>query len=189
MASLAAEGAKSVIGIEFSKKAVSATDRVAPADKIGLAGMGPSETPVAATKADQGSADVKNGKNGDGLGGEWEVVSERDKSDTDSDKSEKSSKLEGAIKEAEKTMKEGQKQIAEEENLETMSQSLDPEGKKIRRTGFQRNKVEEPGILNLPRKAKKLAKVSMEAMIRGFEKFTEEEEKHTVAAWHNAIRP
>ncbi|CAM6016116.1 unnamed protein product [Sphagnum balticum] len=38
-------------------------------------------------------------------------------------------------------------------------------------------------------KATKLLKVSMEAMIRGYEKMTEPEEKHNVAAWQNAIHP
>jgi hypothetical protein len=38
-------------------------------------------------------------------------------------------------------------------------------------------------------KARKLMKVSMEAMIRGYEKMTEPEEKHNVAAWQNAINP
>jgi beta-glucosidase/6-phospho-beta-glucosidase/beta-galactosidase len=132
-----------------------------------------------------------NGKNGDGLGGEWEVVSEKEKSDTDSEKPEKSSgKLEAATREFQKTFDEGQKQISEEERLETMSKKLTPEGtKKPRNVGFQAKSVEATEVLNIPRKAKKYAKMSMEAMVRGYEKLTEEEGSHNVAAWHNAIRP
>lgn len=43
--------------------------------------------------------------------------------------------------------------------------------------------------INVPYKVKKTMKVAMEAMLRGIEKFSEEEEKHNVAAWHNAKCP
>lgn len=183
---MAVEGGKSVLESQFPEQVQSSTDQIAPEDKVGLAGMGPSETPSVDTPT--------KGKNGDGLGGEWEVVSEKDKSDTESDKGDKSSKLEVAFHEAESTFKEGQKEISEEERLDSIGKSLDPEAaaKKPRRIGYESSQTEEPSILNVPRKAQKLAKVSMEAMIRGFQKFekmSEEEEKHNVAAWHNAIRP
>lgn len=183
---MAVAGGKSVLESQFPEQIQSSTDQIAPEDKVGLAGMGPSETPSVDTPT--------KGKNGDGLGGEWEVVSEKDKSDTESDKGDKSSKLEAAFNEAESTFKEGQKEISEEERLDSIGKSLDPEAapKKPRRIGYESAQTEEPGILNVPRKAQKLAKVSMEAMIRGFQKFekmSEEEEKHNVAAWHNAIRP
>ncbi|CAM6040418.1 unnamed protein product [Sphagnum compactum] len=55
--------------------------------------------------------------------------------------------------------------------------------------GFQSTSVEDPRVLSVQGKAKKLLKVSMEAMIRGYEKMTEPEEKHNVAAWQNAIHP
>lgn len=41
---------------------------------------------------------------------------------------------------------------------------------------------------NVSKKGKKLVKVAMEAMIRGYEKFVEEE-KTNVAAWHNVHKP
>ncbi|CAK9212870.1 unnamed protein product [Sphagnum jensenii] len=55
--------------------------------------------------------------------------------------------------------------------------------------GFQSTSVEDPRVLSVQGKATKLLKVSMEAMIRGYEKMTEPEEKHNVAAWQNAIHP
>ncbi|CAK9189072.1 unnamed protein product [Sphagnum tenellum] len=55
--------------------------------------------------------------------------------------------------------------------------------------GFQSTSVEDPRVLSVQGKATRLLKVSMEAMIRGYEKMTEPEEKHNVAAWQNAIRP
>lgn len=49
--------------------------------------------------------------------------------------------------------------------------------------------TEDPLLqFNVPKKGKKLVKVAMEAMIRGYEKFVEEE-KTNVAAWHNAYKP
>lgn len=185
---MAVSGGKSVLSKEFPESVQS--DNIASEDKLGLAGLGRSETPDV-IKVEEVLSEGGNGKNGDGLGGEWEVVSEKDKSDTDSEKAEKNSgKLEAAAKEIQKTFLEGQKQISEEERLETMSKKLAPEEpKKSRRIGYQGKSTAEPGLMNVPRRAKKFAKLSMEAMIRGFEKFTEEEESHNVAAWHNAIRP
>eukprot|EP01018_Ginkgo_biloba_P026010 Gb_03715 [translate_table: standard] len=57
-----------------------------------------------------------------------------------------------------------------------------------------RRGIEEPtSQFNDPRKGRKFMKVAMEAMIRGFEKFSEEaedkEECHNVAAWHNVYHP
>ncbi|BBN02752.1 galactolipid galactosyltransferase [Marchantia polymorpha subsp. ruderalis] len=46
-----------------------------------------------------------------------------------------------------------------------------------------------PTLVNLPQKTKQLAKVAMEAMIRGIQKITEEEETANVAAWQNAFHP
>lgn len=154
------------------------------------AGLGRSEAPdVAGTE--ELSSESGSVKNSDGLGGEWEVLSEKDKLDAESEKADKSSgKLEDAAKAVEETFTEGQKLITEEEKLETMSQKLDPEApKRPRRVGFQSKSTVEPSLMNVPRRAKKLAKLSMEALIRGFERFTEEEVPHNVAAWHNAIRP
>lgn len=153
-------------------------------------GLGRSEAPdVAGTE--ELSSESGSVKNSDGLGGEWEVLSEKDKLDAESEKADKSSgKLEDAAKAVEETFTEGQKLITEEEKLETMSQKLDPEApKRPRRVGFQSKSTVEPSLMNVPRRAKKLAKLSMEALIRGFERFTEEEVPHNVAAWHNAIRP
>lgn len=184
-------GGKSVLSEELPDTAQSATDNVAPEDKVGLAGLGRSETPDI-IKVEEVSSEGGNGKNGDGLGGEWEVLSEKDKSDTDSEKAEKSSgKLQAAAKEIQTTFKDGQKQISEEERLENMKKKLEPEVSldKPRRVGFTTKNTADPGLMNVPHRAKKFAKLSMEAMIRGFEKLTEEEESHNVAAWHNAIRP
>jgi hypothetical protein len=184
-------GGKSVLSEELPDTAQSATDNVAPEDKVGLAGLGRSETPDI-IKVEEVSSEGGNGKNGDGLGGEWEVVSEKDKSDTDSEKAEKSSgKLQAAAKEIQTTFKDGQKQISEEERLENMKKKLEPEVSldKSRRVGFTTKNTVDPGLMNVPHRAKKFAKLSMEAMIRGFEKLTEEEGSHNVAAWHNAIRP
>ena len=191
MESVAAAGGKSVVSEELPEAVQSATDNVAPADKVGLAGLGRSETPDI-IKVEEVSSEGGNGKNGEALGGEWEVVSEKDKSDTDSDKAEKSGgRIGAAVKEMRSTFNEGQKQISEEERLANMSKKLDPEVSldKPRRVGFTSKNIAEPGIMNVPRRARKFAKLSMEAMIRGFEKLTEEEESHNVAAWHNAIRP
>lgn len=191
MESMAVAGGKSVLSEELPEAVQSATENVAPEDKVGLAGLGRSETPDI-IRVEEVSSEGGIGKNGDGLGGEWEVVSEKDKSDTDSEKAEKSpGKLQAAAKEIQATFNEGQKQISEEERLENMSKKLEPEVSldKPRRVGFTSKNTAEPGLLNVPRRARKFAKLSMEAMIRGFEKFTEEEETHNVAAWHNAIRP
>jgi hypothetical protein len=77
-----------------------------------------------------------------------------------------------------------------------MSQSLDTEAMSLKspvkgpkNVGFQSTSVEDPRVLSVQGKATKLLKVSMEAMIRGYEKMTEPEEKHNVAAWQNAIHP
>ncbi|EFJ19560.1 hypothetical protein SELMODRAFT_935, partial [Selaginella moellendorffii] len=54
--------------------------------------------------------------------------------------------------------------------------------------------TEEPRLqFNYPKKGRKLARVAMEAMIRGIERFAEDEEpedaKLNVAAWHNVVHP
>lgn len=189
--SMAVAGGKSVLSQEFPDAVQSAKDNVAPKDKDGLAGLGRSKTPDI-IRVEEASSEGGNGKNGDGLGGEWEVVSEKDKSDTDSEKAEKSQgKLQAAAKEIQSTFDEGHKQISEEERLENMKKKLEPEVSldKPRRVGFSSGDTAEPGLMNVPRRARKFAKLSMEAMIRGFEKLTEEEGSHNVAAWHNAILP
>lgn len=187
MEAMAVSGGNTVLSKEFPEAVQSATGNVASEDKEGLAGLARSETP------DIIRVEEASGRSGqEGLGGEWEVLSEKDKSDTDSEKGGKSSgKLEAATREIQKTFDEGQKQISEEERLENISKKLSPEGPKKgpRSVGFQGQSTEQATLMNVPRKAKKFAKLSMEAMIRGFEKFTEEEESHNVAAWHNAIRP
>lgn len=182
--SVSVSGEKNVSSDEISDVVQSSQENVDSGEK------GSSENPNI-IRTERVSSEGGNGKNGDGLGGEWEVVSEKYKSDTDSEKTDKSpSKLEQASKVVEETFKDGRKQISEEERLETMSKELNPEApKKPRRVGFHSKNTAEPSLMNVPRRAKKFAKLSMEAMIRGFEKFTEEEAIHNVAAWHNAINP
>jgi hypothetical protein len=152
-------GGKSVLSEELPDTAQSATDNVAPEDKVGLAGLGRSETRDI-IKVEEVSSEGGNGKNGDGLGGEWEVLSEKDKSDTDSEKAEKSSgKLQAAAKEIQTTFKDGQKQISEEERLENMKK-LEPEVSldRPRRVGFTTKNTADPGLMNVPHRAKKFAK-------------------------------
>jgi hypothetical protein len=171
---LAPEGSKSVIGEEFANKGDGKSgDQSVSEDKVGLVAMAKSETPTEAEELPRISA--KNGKDGKGgnggLASDWEVVSEKDNSD------------------------EG-----EEQKLSAMNPSMDPERgrrslqqlpakKGPKKIGFQTTNTEDPRVLSVQGKARKLMKVSMEAMIRGYEKMTEPEEKHNVAAWQNAIHP
>ena len=49
--------------------------------------------------------------------------------------------------------------------------------------------VDEPLLqFKLPNQGKKLAKIAMEAMIRGYQRFVEDD-KTNVAAWHNVYKP
>jgi hypothetical protein len=168
---LAPEGSKSVIGEEFADKGDGKSgDQSVSEDKVGLVAMAKSETPTEAEELPRISA--KNGKGGNGgLASDWEVVSEKENSD------------------------EG-----EEQKLSAMNPSMDPERgsrslqqppakKGPKKVGFQTTNIEDPRVLSVQGKARKLMKVSMEAMIRGYEKMTEPEEKHNVAAWQNAIHP
>lgn len=61
-------------------------------------------------------------KNSDGLGGEWEVLFEKDKLDVEFEKVDKSfGKFEDVVKVVEEIFIEGQKLIIEEEKFEIMS--------------------------------------------------------------------
>lgn len=182
---MALSGGNTVLGKEYPEAVQSTSGEKAPEDKVGLAGLGRSDTPDIIKVEEAAST----GKNGEGLGGEWEVLSEKDKSEEEAD-SKNPGKLEAAAQEFQKTFEDGQKQMSEEDRLESMRNKMASEGpKKPRSVGHHSKSVTDPSLMNVPRRAKKFAKLSMEAMIRGFEKFTEEEESHNVAAWHNAIRP
>lgn len=183
---MALSGENTVLSKEYPEAVQSTSGEKAPEDKVGLAGLGRSDTPgIIRVEEAAGST----GKNGEGLGGEWEVLTEKDKSEEEAD-SKNPGKLEAAAQEFQKTFEDGQKQMSEEDRLESMRSKMASEGpKKPRSVGYQGKSVADPSLMNVPRRAKKFAKLSMEAMIRGFEKLTEEEESHNVAAWHNAIRP
>jgi len=183
---MAVSGGNTVLSKEYPEAVQSTSGEKAPEDKVGLAGLGRSDTPDI-IKVEEAAAST--GKNGEGLGGEWEVLSEKDKSEEEAD-SKNPGKLEAAAQEFQKTFEDGQKQLSEEDRLESMRRRMASEGpKKPRSVGYQGQSVADPSLMNVPLRAKKFAKLSMEAMIRGFEKLTEEEESHNVAAWHNAIRP
>jgi hypothetical protein len=52
------------------------------------------------------------------------------------------------------------------------------------------NSIEESLLeFELPKTGKKLAKIAMEAMIRGYQRFVGEDDKTNVAAWHNVYKP
>ncbi|KAH7286003.1 hypothetical protein KP509_33G055200 [Ceratopteris richardii] len=57
--------------------------------------------------------------------------------------------------------------------------------------GRGKGSAEDPLLqFNLPKKGRRLAKVAMDAIIQGYEKFMEDDEaKPNVAAWHNVSRP
>jgi hypothetical protein len=167
---LAPEVSKSVIGDEFASKDDSSSgQQIVPEGKVGLASMVKGETPSEVGGAEEPGVlkNGKNGKGGDGLGSDWEVVSEKDNSDEGDDKLTSSMS----------------------QSLDTEATSLKSSVKGPKNVGFQLTSVEDPRVPSVQGKARNLLKVSMEAMIRGYEKMTEPEEKHNVAAWQNAIHP
>ncbi|XP_024518202.1 galactolipid galactosyltransferase SFR2, chloroplastic [Selaginella moellendorffii] len=103
---------------------------------------------------------------------EWEVVDEKEK--------------------AERSKSPKSDQISEEQVLD--SSLIRKESATPPALLRAKSTTEEPRLqFNYPKKGRKLARVAMEAMIRGIERFAEDEEpedaKLNVAAWHNVVHP
>ncbi|MCO5549360.1 hypothetical protein L7F22_002830 [Adiantum nelumboides] len=110
--------------------------------------------------------------------GEWELISQgQEKEKAASQGPQESLDREALARVNTEKMLEHTEAIRVDENTD---QSL---------LGRAKGSTEEPLLqFNVPKKGKRLVKVAMEAMIRGYEKFVEDD-KTNVAAWHNAHKP
>ncbi|KAL2642376.1 hypothetical protein R1flu_009963 [Riccia fluitans] len=126
-----------------------------------------------------------------GILSEWEVLSEGRRSRSPSSEREEKADIDTSTEQGERSVRE---ETAPELQLEDapppFPASMDslPGDADIIKSRAKAT-TEQPTLISLPQKGKQLAKVAMEAMIRGIQKVTEEDPTANVAAWQNAFHP